>query len=199
MSGTDALPVPLDTSSTTSPTDSPQPTDSSVTETPPSPTTDGISSPPSNTTIPPSSTDIPSTSEVSSTSSDVTESPTSTSETPTSESSTSESVTTTTDESTSSSFETSFTRTSFDESVQVTSTIASTSTVTLPNGGVSTVTYQVVVVPTKPPSTMSGAPAETDTATASLHTNAASPRYVSNQGSMAAFIALFGYIGAAVF
>ncbi|EPS43774.1 hypothetical protein H072_2245 [Dactylellina haptotyla CBS 200.50] len=76
----------------------------------------------------------------------------------------------------------------------------STSTVTLPNGAVSTVTQYLVVIPTTSP-TRAQNPEESQTmsGTASLHTNGASHLYNPKHSSVAALVAVLGYIGAVLF
>ncbi|KAK6526268.1 hypothetical protein TWF694_004872 [Orbilia ellipsospora] len=103
----------------------------------------------------------------------------------------------------SSSVPTSNVKTTLDISAKSTFTSPySTSTVTLPGGGFSTVTQYLVVVPTLPP-TQPQSPEESQTmsGSASLHTNAATPQQSTPmQGSLAALVAFVGYIiGIAVF
>ncbi|KAF3909763.1 hypothetical protein AA313_de0210237 [Arthrobotrys entomopaga] len=103
----------------------------------------------------------------------------------------------------SSSVPTSNVKTTLDISAKSTFTSPySTSTVTLPGGGVSTVTQFLVVVPTLPPSQpQSPEESQTVSGSASLHTNAATPQQVTSmQGSLAALVTFFGYIiGIALF
>ncbi|KAK6332501.1 hypothetical protein TWF730_004167 [Orbilia blumenaviensis] len=177
------------------------------TTSPPETTTDGITTTPSSSTDLPSSTDV-TTSEVSSTTTeDVTSTAETTSEETSATSSSDEPSETSTDvptstEVTTSTETTTTVRTTLNTSVKSAFTTAwSTSTFTLPNGSVGTVTEYLVVVPTMSPTpTRDSNPQESETATgtASLHTNGAT-LYTPGPAPVVAFMAVLGYIGGAAF
>ncbi|KAK6513340.1 hypothetical protein TWF281_004971 [Arthrobotrys megalospora] len=168
-------------------------TESSVTETS---TTEGITTTSSSSTDLPASTDVTTTSSEEASSTTTSEETSTTSSEPPSETSTEiPSSTETTSE-----METTTIRTTLDTTVKSAFTTAwSTSTYTLPNGSVGTVTQFVVVVPTISPA-RTERPQETETATgtASLHTNAAG-LYTPGPAPMVALMAVLGYVGGAAF
>ncbi|RVD81658.1 uncharacterized protein DFL_009511 [Arthrobotrys flagrans] len=97
--------------------------------------------------------------------------------------------------------ETTTIRTTLDTTVKSAFTTAwSTSTFTLPDGAVGTVTEYLVVVPTLPP-TEAQNPQDTETATgtASLHTSAATLYAPGPAAPVVALMAVLGYVGGAAF
>ncbi|KAK6507281.1 hypothetical protein TWF481_005727 [Arthrobotrys musiformis] len=166
-------------------------------------TTDGITTTPSDNTELPSSTDIATTSEAQSTTTeDITSTPTKETSTTSSDepSETSTDIPTSTEVTTSTEITTTV-RTTLDTTVKSAFTTAwSTSTFTLPNGAVGTVTEFLVVVPTLSP-TRAQNPQETETATgtASLHTNAGTLYTPGPAAPVVALMAVLGYVGGAAF
>ncbi|KAK6514231.1 hypothetical protein TWF506_008632 [Arthrobotrys conoides] len=198
------IPTPTDigtisnTSTTTSAETTTSDTSSSITTLEPTSTDDGLSTTSTDAETTPSETETSTTDAQTTTTEDTSstaeETSTSTSDEP---SETSTEVTTSTEVETS----TTAIRTTLNTSVKSAFTTAwSTSTFTLPNGAVGTVTEFLVVVPTLSP-TRAQNPQETETATgtASLHTNAGTLYTPGPAAPVVALMAVLGYVGGAAF
>ncbi|KAF3088668.1 hypothetical protein TWF706_010677 [Orbilia oligospora] len=197
------IPTPTDigtisnTSTTTSAETTTSDISSSITTLEPTSTDDGLSTTSTEAETTSSETEI-TTTDAQTTTEDVSstaeETSTTTSDGP---SETSTEVTTTTEMESS----TTTIRTTLDTTVKSAFTTAwSTSTFTLPNGAIGTVTEFLVVVPTLGP-TRAQNPQETETATgtASLHTNAGTFYTPGPVAPVVALIAVLGYVGGAAF
>ncbi|KAK6507280.1 hypothetical protein TWF481_005727 [Arthrobotrys musiformis] len=154
------------------------------------------------TTSSPTETETTTTDAQSTTTEDITSTPTKETSTTSSDepSETSTDIPTSTEVTTSTEITTTV-RTTLDTTVKSAFTTAwSTSTFTLPNGAVGTVTEFLVVVPTLSP-TRAQNPQETETATgtASLHTNAGTLYTPGPAAPVVALMAVLGYVGGAAF